>query len=129
MSDFIFHSDRVLDYDWDKKEYKYVENERPRSEYPYSYTCFISWSDFNVIPNGSVYTDRLWQWNSHKYDKLCNEHFGDKGQCWSGRNSKKVQEFLRDYLDKPNLKLAFIKQSCNRSNGFPYWCLAYNHGE
>jgi hypothetical protein len=32
-------------------------------------------------------------------------------------------------LDKPNLKLAFIKQSCNRSNGFPYWCLAYNHGE
>ena len=31
-----------------------------------------------IEPNDTVYSDRLFQWDSKKYNKLCKKHFGDE---------------------------------------------------
>lgn len=68
----------------------------------------------------TVYSDRLFTWNSTKYNKLCLKHFGDKGQFFDSRDPKTIENFLCDYLGKEIL-LVSIEEYENASNGYPYW--------
>ena len=97
---------------------------RTKYSHPYSYDPFVVWRGTEK-PDGSVYTDRLFQWDSQKHNMLCMKHFGNQGQHWSERDASKIEAFLRDYLDAPNLVLCEVQEHCNHGSGFPCWYLAF----
>lgn len=97
---------------------------RTKLTHPYNYDPFTTWRGPGE-PDGSVYTDRLFQWGHEKHDKLCMKHFGDRGQYWGHRDTDKIEAFLRDYLDSPDLVLCEIQEHCNQATGYPCWYFAY----
>ena len=97
---------------------------RTKSSHPYSYDPILQWQG-DAEPNGTVYTDRLWQWDHVKHDELCKQHFGDAGQYWGNRKSEAIEAFLRDYLGAPDLVLCTVTEHCNQATGFPLWRLDY----
>ena len=46
--------------------------------------------------NGTMYSDRLYTWNHHKYDDLCVKYFGNRGQF---ENQKKLNSFSVNILE------------------------------
>lgn len=99
---------------------------RTKISHPYNYDDFVLWrGGENKEANGSAYSDRLFQWDPKKHDRLCMKHFGDKGQYWDNRDIQKIEAFLRDYNDDPKLKLIYIMQCCNQATGYPCWCFCY----
>jgi hypothetical protein len=95
--------------------------ERSKSEYPYSYSGFITYRNGeNKEANSTIYSDRLLQWDYKKYNILSKKHFGNEGQIFYSRSPKKIEAFLKDWFSK-DLKIIFIMEYCNVSNGFPYW--------
>jgi len=104
--------------------------ERTKQEHPYSYDGFVTYRNGkNEEINNDVYSDRLLQWNYNKSRVLMQKYFGESGDYWSGRNPKKIQKFLSEYFDKPNLKLILIMEYCNVSSGYPVWRFGLNDGE
>lgn len=101
--------------------------ERTPHTHPYSYDMYVQWRGLpNKGVNGSIYSDRLLQWDWDKHNELCRKHFGNEGQYWSDRDPEKIQDFLRDWCQDPGLKLHYIMQGCNVSNGFPVWCFLFH---
>ena len=96
-----------------------------KASHPYSYDPICIWGD--ETKGSGEYTDRLWQWDHKKHDRLCKKHFGDEGQYWNRRDPEKIEAFLRDYHDDPTIKLTFITEFCNVSNGYPTWLLGFTH--
>lgn len=92
--------------------------------HPYNYDSFVVWQGEGKATN-SVYTDRLFQWDWDKHNTLCMKHFGNKGQYWGNRDPEKIESFLRDYMDKPKLKLVKNVEYCNVATGYPCWRLDY----
>lgn len=70
--------------------------------------------------NGTAYSDRLYQWNPEKYNRLCKKHFGDVSQYWNERSLEKIEKFLREYFRK-KLTVVKIVTGENRATGYPYW--------
>jgi len=105
------------------------ENGRPIARtpltHPYSYDSYVIWGNSDGNSSGALYSDRLFQWNPEKYNRLCVKHFGDKGQHFDNRDPAKVEAFLRDYFDKPKLVLTMIMRGCNVSSGYPLWIFFY----
>lgn len=99
--------------------------ERTPNNYRYSYDAYVVIKIDDKYEH-CVYSDRLFQWDSAKYNKLCLKHFGNEGQYWDNRSYKKTQAFLRDYYNNQKLKLIGIMTGCNVSNGFPYWIFMFN---
>ena len=103
--------------------------QRTKQEYPYSYDPYVLWqhTDEDVLDNinGSMYTDRLLQWDFDKHDELCQKHFGDKGQYWNDRDPEKIEAFVRDWCDDQSITFARLTEDCNHNNGFPVWLLSY----
>jgi hypothetical protein len=60
-------------------------------------------------PTETVYSDRLFQWDTKKHDSLCQKHFGNSGQSWSSRTPEKIESFLSEYLNKP-IELCRVEQ-------------------
>ena len=81
--------------------------------------------DNHQVPNNSVYSDRLYQWDYKKYNSLCEEIFGESGQSFFSRKTEDVEKFLRLYIGNENLVLCRITQYENQSNGYPYWRFDY----
>lgn len=73
----------------------------------------------------TVYSDRLYQWNSKKHDMLCMKHFGNTGQYWGNRDPEKIELFLRDYCNDSSIVLCRIEEHENKSNGYPLWRIDY----
>jgi hypothetical protein len=73
----------------------------------------------------TVYSDRLFQWDSKKHDELCQKHFGNQGQYWSGRSPELIEAFLRDYMDDQSVVLCRIEEHENQSTGYPLWRFDY----
>ena len=71
--------------------------------------------------NSTVYSDRLYQWDYEKYNELCWKYFGNHGQYWSGRDTKLIEAFLRDYIDDQTIVLCRIEETVNQSSGYPLW--------
>lgn len=104
---------------------------RTKSSHPYSYDGFVVHRfGENKEATGTVYSDRMWEWDNKKHDRLRQEHFGDRAQLrWSQDDPKKIEQFLRDYLGYPDLKLILVMEYCNVSNGYPCWRFDYNSGK
>ncbi len=100
--------------------------ERSKEEYPYSYDGFVTWrGGKNEEATSTIYSDRLLDWDYKRHDELCVKHFGDKGQVWYSRDSKKIEAFLRDWTGDKKLKLIFVMEYCNQSSGYPLWRFDY----
>jgi len=100
---------------------------RTKQTHPYSYDGYIQYrGGENEEANGTIYSDRLLQWDFDKHDALCMKHFGNKGQYWNDRDPKKIQAFLRDWTDNQKLKLIFVMEYCNQSSGYPVWRFDYS---
>ena len=97
---------------------------RSKLTHPYNYDPILQWKGSGE-PTGTVYTDRLLQWDYAKHNELCMKHFCDVSQYWDGRHPKAIEAFLRDYLDAPELVLCAITEHCNQATGFPLWRLDY----
>lgn len=94
-------------------------------QYPYSYDLFVTYKvGTRDDITGSVYSDRLYQWDSQKYNDLCEKHFGNRGKYFDTRNPGDIEKFLSEYLGK-SLDLIAIMQGCNVSTGFPVWWFGY----
>jgi hypothetical protein len=96
--------------------------ERTRTEYPYSFDDYVSYTNVEqTLANDSAYTDRMRRWDDRKYEALLRKHFNSDVDYWNGRPAQKVEAFLRDYFDLPNLQLVRIWACCNQANGFEEW--------
>ena len=49
------------------------------------------------------------------------KHFDGEGDYYYNRKPEAIEAFLREWTDDPGLKLVFIMEYCNRSNGYPHW--------
>lgn len=96
-----------------------------KEQNPYGYSPILLFQNKAVKASGTIYSDRLLQWDSEKHDDLCIKHFGNKRQYWSDRLPQFVEAFLRDWCDYPELKLARIVEYCNTANGHPFWRFDY----
>lgn len=98
---------------------------RTKRTHPYSYDGFVQWDNRHLVrANGTVYSDRLYQWDSKKYNKLCEKYWGNQGQYFSGRSPEKIEDFLSDYFGHL-VKLAMIMEYCNQDSGYPVWRFDY----
>jgi len=104
--------------------------EHPKETHPYNYSPYVNWqhqdSNIREKSNGSMYTDRLLQWDFAKHDDLCEKHFGNKGQRWIDRPPELIEAFVRDWLDDQTVTLTKVVEYCNPSNGYPVWNLVYH---
>ncbi len=100
--------------------------EKDRYSHPYSYDPFFIFFNKEGYKRskkktiGCIYSDRLLQWDYKKHNILCKKHFDNEGQYWDKRESKKIEAFLSDFLDKKIVLVANI-QYVNLSNGYPLW--------
>jgi len=95
---------------------------KTKQSHPYSYDGFVQYrGGKNEEADNTIYSDRLLQWDRGKHDELCEKYFGDKRQYWSDRGPKAIESFLRDWTDSQDLKLIFVMEYCNVSNGYPCW--------
>lgn len=96
--------------------------ERTPDKYSYSYDGYMLHRfGKNEEANMTIYSDRLLQWDYKKHNELCKKHFGNEGQYWAERDPKKIEAFLRDWCEDPELKLIFVMQYCNMASGYPLW--------
>ena len=94
--------------------------------HPYSYDPFVTFRcNQNVVPDNTVYSDRLYRWDTEKYNRLCRRYWDDEAQHFYERHPKQIEAFLRDYFGHPNLILTLIEQQCNQATGFPVWRFDY----
>ena len=94
---------------------------------PYTYDAFVEWrGGENREANGTIYSDRLLQRDFNKHDRLCEKHFGNRGQYWDKREPSQIEAFLRDWTECKDLKLILVMQYCNQSSGYPLWRFDYH---
>lgn len=102
---------------------------RTKQSHPYSYDPITLYRDFDAKPTGTIYTDRLLQWDIAKHNTLCEKHFGNRGQDWDGRSPKLIEAFLRDWCEDQGLQLCAVIEYCNVATGYPTWRLDYAQQE
>lgn len=68
-------------------------------------------------PDRTIYTDRLYQWDHEKHDRLCKKHFGDTGQVWRYRDPEAIEAFLCDWLDK-EVEIVTIEPQIHQARGY-----------
>lgn len=101
--------------------------------HPYCYDPFTIWGmpHSNKACNGTVYTDRLDQWDSAKYARLAREHYRSGENCYERPfdthrcKGDLIEAFLRDWFEDPALKLLRVIEYCNPSSGYSTWRLDY----
>lgn len=100
---------------------------------PYNFDPYMEWvrvedgKEVTTELYGGSYSDRIFSWNHKKHDELCHKHFGNRGQYWSDREPEKIEAFLRDYFDRPLLKLMYVEKHCHLASGYPVWLFGYNN--
>ena len=112
---------------------KLYRDKRSKQEWGYSYDEFMQWQarGFEFAGYGAhkeitgAYSDRLFQFDSDKYDSCCLTVFSNKGQYWGNRAPRKIEAFLQLYFGCPELKLKYVIEGCNPSSGYPYWVFGY----
>ena len=96
--------------------------EKPKNKFPYSYDGFIL---HRFGPNSefdsTAYSDSFKLWDNEKFNSLKEKYFKNKGDYWPTSEPKLIEKFLQEFFDNSDLKLIFIMEYCNISNGYPYW--------
>lgn len=104
--------------------------ERMPYEYPYSYDGYVEWrGGENKEVTGTVYSDRLFQWDYEKYNRCMNQVFGNEKQMFDPHDHEKIEQMLRLYMEEPDLKLILQMKYCNKSSGYPLWRFDYSTGK
>lgn len=94
---------------------------RTKQLFPYNYDGFILYRKHpNEYSNTTLYSDRLRQ-NSKDWDSLLKKYFNNISDYFDDRCPEKIELFLQELLNKPNLELVFIMEYCNQSTGFPVY--------
>lgn len=100
--------------------------QRTKIDYPYSYDGFVLHRlGENKEANGTVYSDRLYEWDNKRYNTLRQKHFGDNSQYWGSSYPSLIEKFLQDYMDNQDLKLIIVMEHCNLATGYPVWRFDY----
>lgn len=75
----------------------------------------------------SVYSDRMYSWDSEKYNRCTKEVWGDNRQYFEQSNTKPadIERFLRLYNDNESVQLFAVIRYVNQSNGYPVWRFDY----
>jgi len=101
--------------------------ERTKHSHPYSYDPFTIW---RVLPKecetGSFYTDRMFQWDHALTTELIKKHFNTQSQRFDGYTAEQLEPFVRERFNKPNLKVAALREYCNQATGYPVWLITYS---
>ena len=98
--------------------------ERPKSEYPYSYSPYRIYRRCYMSSDKGVDSDRMFQQDSEKFDSLCLDIWGNTSTCFGNRLPEEIQLFLERYFDK-RILLTGIMEACNFATGYPYWTFFY----
>lgn len=104
-----------------------------KQSHPYCYDPFTIWGKPHPSKecNGTVYTDRLDQWDSGKYDRLSRKHYcrgsNNFERPFDSHNCKGelIEAFLRDWFDDPELRLLRVIEYCSPATGYQTWRLDY----
>ena len=101
--------------------------EKPKNKFPYSYDGFIL---HRFGPNSefdsTAYSDSFKLWDNEKFNSLKEKYFKNKGDYWPTSEPKLIEKFLQEFFDNSDLKLIFIMEYCNISNGYPVWRFDFN---
>lgn len=97
---------------------------RTKQNYPYSYDDYVVWKGEYSEMDNAVYSDRLMQWDYERFNKCCQEVWGNSGQYFNNRMPTDIERFLSLYY-KENIQLTAVTEGCNVSNGYPYWAFFY----
>lgn len=104
---------------------------RTKSEYPYSYDGFVQERcGKNSEATGTVYTDRLLQWNYKNTRRLLRKYFYDGknewscGDSWRDRSAERIGKFLSEWFRR-KVRVVLVMEYCNASNGYPIWRIDY----
>lgn len=104
--------------------------ERTKREYPYTYSGFVQERVHpNEKANGTVYSDRLRQWDYEKCRRLQKKHFGKETDYWNNISAATIEKFLRDYWDNDKIEVVLVMEYCNISSGYPLWRVDYFNPE
>ncbi len=103
---------------------------RTKSSHPYSYEAFTVFGSRQDCDSG-MYSDRMIGWAYEKYNRCCEEVWGNQGQYFnrSERTPKTIERFLQLYNDNDNLELTWIVEECNVSNGYPVWYFGFKENK
>ena len=103
---------------------------RTKRSHPYSYDGFVQERVHpNEKANGTVYSDRLTQWDYAKCRRLQKKHFGKETDYWNNIPASKIEAFLREYWDLDELVVVLVMEYCNMSSGYPLWRVDYYNPE
>ena len=108
------------------------ENDNPvkktKHSHPYSYDGFVlhRMGD-NSESNGTVYSDRLSQWDRKKHDSLWEKHCS--GCRYDNASPRALEDFLMEYMGSDKLRLILVMEYCNASTGYPVWRLDFNEAK
>jgi hypothetical protein len=105
-----------------------------KQSHPYCYDPLTIWGkpSPDKTCNGTVYTDRLEQWDRSKYDRLAKKHYqrgeNSYAQPFDTHYCKGdlIEAFLRDWYDDPKLKLLRVIEYCHPYTGYQTWRLDYS---
>jgi hypothetical protein len=100
---------------------------RTKYDHPYSYDAFVVWrGGSNAAIDDSAYSDRLYEENPERFNRLCLKYFGDSAQFWDKRNPQLTEAFLREWLNLPTLRLILVMEMA-KGNGYPCWRFDFAH--
>lgn len=104
---------------------RWVDPSRTNSKitHPYSYSEFYIFGGpaANRASDGADYSDRLWQWDYDRAQRLWKEHCDCR---WAQAGADKLSAFMSAYHGRP-LVVTALAEGCNVSNGYPYWIVWY----
>lgn len=95
-----------------------------KANWPYSYDRFVIWKGAWSKTDRAVYSDRLYQWDSKKYNECCKQVWPNSVDFFSQKAPLDIERFLSLYFGQ-QIKLTGIEEGCNVSNGYPYWIFYY----
>lgn len=92
---------------------------RSKERYPYSYSEFFHFGSRDLIKRPGVgcdYSDRIWQWDRAKADRLWGKYVAPKRFCQASR--AQLSAFMSAFHGR-KLEVVALAEGCD-AGGFPY---------
>ncbi|MFS1429230.1 hypothetical protein LMH73_019290 [Vibrio splendidus] len=99
--------------------------QRTKQSHPYSYEPFETFNNGRKS-SSSVWSDRIRQQNPKKFNKSCNEVWGNDGHDFDTRQPDEIERFLQVLFDNNDIKLNCIVETCDHSSGISLWHFSFS---
>jgi hypothetical protein len=112
----------------EEEKFVYPGRTNDKSSHPYSYDEFFIFGSREGISRksvGAVYSDRLFQEDWKKMERLSKEHLGCR---FEQAGAEKLGAFLTAWWGKP-IRVVALSEGCNAATQYPYWVMWYEHAE